>query len=66
MLEELLRAEMLYHCKAIETLEPMCVALRRLQPERAMDVRKLIRSHNETQTRRKTLAKTGAFLVYRK
>lgn len=38
LLEEALRAEMLYHCKAIETLEPMCVAIRRLEPTRAMDV----------------------------
>lgn len=63
MLEELLRAEMLYHCKAIETLEPMCVALRRLQPERAMDVRKFSTSHNKTQTRRRHMAKQALSLL---
>ncbi len=39
MLEEVLRAEMLYHCRAIEILEPLCVSMRRLDPDRAMEVR---------------------------
>lgn len=38
MLEEVLRAEMLYHCRAIEILEPLCVSMRRLNPDRAMEV----------------------------
>lgn len=38
MLEEVLRAEMLYHCRAIEILEPLCVSMRRLDPDRAMEV----------------------------
>lgn len=36
MLEESLRAEMLYHCRAIEILEPLCVKMRHLDPDRAM------------------------------
>lgn len=36
MLEEALRAEMLYHCRALEVLEPLCVSMRRLDPNRAM------------------------------
>ncbi len=36
MLEEALRAEMLYHCRALELLEPLCVSMRRLDPDRAM------------------------------
>jgi len=36
MLEETLRAEMLYHCRALEILEPLCVSMRQLDPNRAM------------------------------
>lgn len=36
MLEETLRAEMLYHCRALEILEPLCVSMRRLDPDEAM------------------------------
>lgn len=36
MLEEALRAEMLYHCRALEVLEPLCVSMRQLDPNRAM------------------------------
>ena len=36
MLEEALRAEMLYHCRALEILEPVCVAIRSLDADKAM------------------------------
>jgi len=36
MLEEALRAEMLYHCRALEVLEPVSVAIRSLDADKAM------------------------------
>jgi hypothetical protein len=38
MLEEALRSEMLYHCRALELLEPICVTMRKLEPDHAMEV----------------------------
>lgn len=38
MLEEVMRAEMLYHCRALELLESVCVNVRQLDPDRAMQV----------------------------